>query len=300
MKATIAIFLIGWATALAADSIRSIGWREEKMAEIDRAANMDAPSRFKALEGIVRMGGTANMDSDTLAVWEKAREIVLATPGHGEFYQEPIAKMMAAVRAEPDQEKKRALYYDSELAPGKENYRTLGYDRRDAMWSLETLQYLPSFESVAALASFLSDPEGRDGTTIIGDRPGDQITRIAISCHAADLLDGIGIEKPPVIHNITSNWQRVDAWSDWWNEVKAGKRTYRFKGSPIEYGPDGPVAAQSVTRPAHDSVKASPSRNEAVEVAGGPKPQLIYWMVGGGSLLLLIGGWKFMSSRRQV
>jgi hypothetical protein len=40
----------------------------------------------------------------------------------------------------------------------------------------------------------------------------------------------------------------VDAWKQWWSEVKSGKRTYRFIGSPIEYGPDGPATKEQMER----------------------------------------------------
>jgi hypothetical protein len=40
----------------------------------------------------------------------------------------------------------------------------------------------------------------------------------------------------------------VDVWKQWWNEIKSGKRTYRFKGSPIEYGADGPATPEQIEK----------------------------------------------------
>jgi len=112
------------------------------------------------------------------------------------------------------------------------------------------------------------------------------------------MLDHIGIDKPPVVHSPTSPWESVDAWKDWWNEVKAGKRTYRFKGSPIEYGPDGPVAAQAVTRPERNSTKTTVPQPESAEIVQNSKPEKIYWIVGGSILLILIAGWRALAGRR--
>jgi len=292
------MFLIGWATALAADGIRPPGWKEERMAQIDAAAHAVPAARFELLKGLVGMGGNVKMDDDESAVWRRAQAEILSTPGHGQYYQEKMATLMATIRAQPDPEKKMALYANQE--EGFEDLPRLGYDIRDAIWSLQTLKYLPSAESVAALAHFLDDPEGRDGKTIVGTTSENGIESVSISCQVATMLDQIGIENPPKIYSPKTRWESVDAWKDWWNEVKAGKRTYRFKGSPIEYGPDGPVAAQTVTRPGHDSAKTGPLQSSSQEVIRTSDFAKTLWIIIGSALLLLIAGWKIFSSRRSI
>jgi hypothetical protein len=62
----------------------------------------------------------------------------------------------------------------------------------------------------------------------------------------------LGIANPPTDGAIPDrqgyfyDLDKVDAWKAWWNEVKAGKRTYRFIGSSVEYGPDGPIEKDKV------------------------------------------------------
>jgi hypothetical protein len=111
------------------------------------------------------------------------------------------------------------------------------------------LGLLPSSESVAVLGHFLNDPEGRNGTTLLGCPvyKGEGLEMTVNAKAAAIAIRKLGIENPPfstvgVRDNYSARDEEIDAWKDWWNEVKTGKRTYRFIGSDIDYGPDGPVA----------------------------------------------------------
>ncbi len=64
-------------------------------------------------------------------------------------------------------------------------------------------------------------------------------------------IHALGIEHPP-FRELRANPNggifggEVDAWKDWWNEVKEGRRTYRFMGSSIEYGSDGPASKELI------------------------------------------------------
>jgi len=266
------------------------------MAKIEAASKLDGKQRWEELRGYVGMGDYVRMDDDEAAVWQHAQEETMRTGGYGQYCQEKMVNLLDAVRSETNPDKKRAI--DSGIVSNFEDLPDLGYGRMEALEYLKALQYLPSAESVAALAYFLDDPEGRDGKTILGDIPEASIQSRSISGQVASMLDQIGIEKPPTANAPKSGWERVDAWKDWWNEVKAGKRTYRFKGSPIEYGPDGPVAAQAVMRPERNSTKTTATQPESAEIVQNSKPEKIYWMVGGSILLILIAGWRALAGRR--
>jgi len=295
MKSHILYILIAMAIFCLTGNARPADWRIQKLQEIDAAANLPPPERLEAIKIYVGIGNNPDRDQDQLDVWERARNLAFATPDYGKLYQEKMKILISTIRNEPDRNRKRAI---SDNSLEFEGALQLGYNRDDALDSLKALQYLPSAESVAALAYFLNDPEGRDGKTILGDIPEASIQSRSISGQVASMLDQIGIEKPPTANAPKSGWERVDAWKDWWNEVKAGKRTYRFKGSPIEYGPDGPVAAQSVTRPERNSTKATAPHPESAEIVQSSKPEKIYWIVGGSILLILIAGWRALGGRR--
>jgi hypothetical protein len=118
-----------------------------------------------------------------------------------------------------------------------------------------TLALLPSAETVAVLGRFLEDPQGRDGKTLLGSPMNgpdqDYSPRKTTAECAAIAIRKLGIEHPPARPPAIQNGQwappeEIDAWKDWWHEVKAGQRTYRFAGSPTEYGPDGPVSAEKL------------------------------------------------------
>jgi hypothetical protein len=92
---------------------------------------------------------------------------------------------------------------------------------------------------------------------------------LEVPCRRAyDAISHLGIENPPTGPSDRAgasypDLERIDAWKNWWNEVKTGKRTYRFIGSDIEYGPDGPIAAVQAQkhekRPASDEKGTAPN-----------------------------------------
>ncbi len=125
---------------------------------------------------------------------------------------------------------------------------------------------------------------------------------IPASANAAALsLANLGIEHPPVPY--IQRWslceyvkpEELNAWKAWWNEIKAGKRTYRFIGSNIDYGPDGPVArdkGQQIGPSRKGSAGSSPDQN--------PSP----WFKPLAGILAacafcLAAVWLFMRSRRK-
>ena len=114
------------------------------------------------------------------------------------------------------------------------------------------LSLLPSSETVAVLGHFLADPEGLDGRRLSGER------RFSADCAAfapnaqasAIALSKLGLINPPTHPKGDRDFYcegdkvEIDAWKNWWNDVKDGRRTYRFIGSGVEYGPEGPVSAK--------------------------------------------------------
>ena len=105
------------------------------------------------------------------------------------------------------------------------------------------------------LGHFLNDPESRDGRDLTGEViKFSDYQHYPPNCAAAYIaIANLGIEKPPGGEKpdrnaYDYNLAELDAWKNWWNQVKDGRRTYRFIGSPIEYGPDGPASVEVIQR----------------------------------------------------
>ncbi len=199
----------------------------------------------KLATGIVKTS-RHNMYSipEAAGVANRLRDTMLAIPGHAKYYEDKIASMRAEVLAnakKPDDEIERMRAYGS-IVLGYRDYE----DFRGKAFPV--LGMLPSSETVAVLGRFLNDPEGLDGISFLGESRGssDFLAAPANAEWAAISIRKLGIENPPFQtageqdHSLIYKGE-VDAWKVWWNEVEAGKRTYRFIGSTIDYGPDGPA-----------------------------------------------------------
>ncbi len=199
-----------------------------------------------ALHGTYRSEQTEDIRNE-------ATTLLLSIPGHAKYYQDKIEEMRAAVLADS----KIPL---EEIAKMQDRGQKINWEAEYLSYStasLRTLRWMPSAETVSVLGHFLNDPEGRDGKTLLGNNvvhPGDDFQkRPANAEQATESIRLLGIEHPP-FRNIDGRItdEEVDAWRDWWNEVKAGKRTYRFIGSKVEYGPDGPASMEVVQKAERD------------------------------------------------
>jgi hypothetical protein len=184
--------------------------------------------------------------------FEIAQAALLATPGHAQYYQGKIE----AMRAEALSNAKKT---DDELfemqANDQEVVNEWSYSSYCGTTAFPILAQMPSPETVAVLGHFLNDPEGRDGKKITG-RAVVRSTGASLTINAegaAKAIRNLGIDHPPFKAPVGREREglsegEVDAWKDWWNEVKDGKRTYRFIGSNIEYGPNGPASKEAIGR----------------------------------------------------
>jgi hypothetical protein len=181
---------------------------------------------------------------------------------------------------------------------------------------MRTLAFMPSSETVSVLGFYLNDPSGSDGKTLLGNpktKPGDDFTPEPSNANQAALaIRNLGIEKMPFKPSEQSQkgrWavdEEVAAWKDWWNEVKAGKRTYRFIGSDIEYGPDGPASPEQLQKIERNRLREmsgsagarlSRGKQEVVGTASSfSKPISIIAMIA-SCLLLAVGLLYFFSKR---
>jgi hypothetical protein len=228
------------------------------MNDLDEALhNTNEVEKIPALGEFIGIGryGPSSMDDEQRAIFDKARSALLAIPGHAKYYQDKIERTRAFTKhyyglSKEEQRKIQEQFRDQQQDISKE----INYDgvRGDAF---DILGLLPSPETVAVLGHYLEDSEGRDGKDLLGDpihTGSDAIPRPPNCGIAYFALGRLGIEQPPIpptdMEDRVLNQERVDVWKQWWSEIKAGKRTYRFKGSPIEYGADGPATPEQIEK----------------------------------------------------
>ncbi len=203
-------------------------------------------------------GNLNNATSEAKELYVAAQKLLLTNPDHADYYENKIEFLRAEVLANA---KKSEAEIGKMQDQGLEVVHRSDYERFCSMFAFPTLSLLPSAETVRVLGSYLNDPVGRDGKTLLGEprhTPGDDFEPYPCNAEMATAaIRHLGIEHPPFPTpqgraGKSMSDPEVDAWKDWWNQVKDGKRTYRFIGSPIEYGPDGPASSETIQKVQRD------------------------------------------------
>lgn len=294
---------------------RSVDWFDRRMKELELATKKESTSdRIAALGEFMSIGSHGAMDDQRRDVFQKAQSAILAIPGHAKYYQEKIEAMREEVLVNSKKSEAEITKIQDE---GVEIMDVWAYEAY-CVNAFRTLAHIPSSECVAVLGFYLNDPVGRDGKTLLGDKrsnPGDDFDPRAINSEGAAIaIRKLGIEHPPFklyddggLSRVRD--QEVDAWKDWWNEVKEGKRTYRFIGSPIEYGPDGPASIEVILRAQRNMKrdeersaghkKATPVSDPVTVVTRISKPSSITGLVA-ALALISAAVWYFLRGRRAI
>jgi hypothetical protein len=227
--------------------------------------------------------------------------MLLAMPGHAKYFgdrMEALRTQGKAGEALPDEEKWKLQSEGPWVGLGDyEDFRTEAF---------RILGLLPSPETVAVLGHFINDPEPYR-------RPvSDYMPPPANSTMAYQALANLGIEHPPTrgriprVGSYQFDDESVQAWRAWWDEVKSGKRTYRFAGSDVEYGPDGPASGEALARIAktrqRDGERLAGSRKppaaaESAAVAIGGAKSFPTGATLAACIVAAAAGWYFLKRR---
>jgi len=258
-------------------------WKQDLVLKIEKSKNLPLEESIPQLEMYIFKLNNQYKCGETNDLRISTSEFLTSIPGHAQYHQEKIENI-------------RSSYLN-----GSES--TLhGYNA--AIAALGDLKYVQSPESVAVLGHFLNNPEGREGKMLDGGLvDGEDFSWTPPCVMAAAVLSEIGIDKPPSRGPLlgATKWQQIDAWKDWWNEIAAGKRTYRFIGSPVEYGANGPVSAKDLSRRGHDLQSSPRPVNVGTqEITSPPESLGIGSKVAAGvALALLAAGSWFAYGRRK-
>ena len=227
-------------------------WKSKREATVVDLRRKPINERIPSLAEILRQLKTLGYREcpEKEAIIAQLENVILSTSGHAKYYQNKLESMRSEVLANLDKssdEIENMRLGGKIIEPGDYD------DFRQTVFPI--LGLLPSCETVSVLGHFLNDPESRDGRDLTGEViKFSDYQHYPPNCAAAYIaIANLGIEKPPGgvkpdRNAYDYNLDEVDAWKNWWNQVKDGKRTYRFIGSPIEYGPDGPASVEVIHR----------------------------------------------------
>ena len=194
------------------------------------------------------------MDEEQSVVFSRAQTALVAIPGHATYWESQIneTRKLVLEHSRLTKEEKYELMDNG-------THRNLGHYEEIRRQAFESLALMPSPEAVGVLGRFTNDPEGLDGKDMLGNIRGSE-DEIPYACNARAACMGLAtlpIENPPVSPDeiwVVRGWGwavpdgDLAKWKAWWNRIASGRATYRFKGDPTEYGPDGPATPEMLER----------------------------------------------------
>jgi hypothetical protein len=230
-------FMLGWAlfmstayfSAYGADS----GWEEYQLTRIEAIGN---PPSSEEILLLATLSANEPTDPHVKAVKEKAWQRLSSLPD----FPDQIIKSIHAERAK----------WKARGWPGE-------YDRV-RFGAIEAMQKLEHPGIVRILGELLWDTE----RTVGEFEAGPPSNAIYASRSLAEMVEHPPVQRPPDIYREGD----LETWQLWYEQVRAGTRTFRFKGNPQEYNLLGP--ASGAVTPA--SAKTSPSSAAATPETKGP------------------------------
>ncbi len=218
-------------------------WFAERRAMIVRAKEFSDSQTVEDLSRIVRGVGSnlENASEEGRLLYLEAQSMLLAIPGHAEYFRDRILE----ARSRLDQA--------SEVGEKAAARSAMGYAQNEGFGAL---RHLPSVETVRVLGEFLNDDRGR---TVLPANPTYDEKEEAkqerpSSVGAAAALQALPLTFKPVkqVSEYSFPYENVHPWQLWYEQVKAGKRTFRFEGDPQEYDLNGPASKDKLAAIAKD------------------------------------------------
>lgn len=238
-------------SVVAPSAARPPEWLEERMEEIAMIESLPTDQKFEILRPLVRIGvkrDHLDFDDEQRQVFLAAQSALLSIPGHAKWFGDRIRQMT-----------------DDQIA-GRPN----SHHPNQRGWDFQVLGLLPSPESVGVLGELLFD-ERNPYKGIPSDAPWSPN-----SANAAYALSGMNIVGRPARGDLRRDPADVRAWQLWFEQVRAGTRTFSFEGDPTIYSLSGPV--DRALDPG-DVRPRSGAPSPAADPEGSPGPTKAPWIV---------------------
>ena len=210
-------------------------------------------------------------------VYPKLRARLLSNPGHGKYFRGRIIY-------------KRQRMEKAWLAGTPDFGRILNEMTAEERKGFKILQNLPSVETVEALGEFLSHELGE----VVPTETEMELGLIPNSRLAVSALSRLGIANPPtppMVHSGNVD-EGLEACRVWYQQVKDGRRTFRFIGDPVDYDLRGPSKRGAVAPLVRNDKRASNGvktlKAEGAETATSEQPIMLYMIV---AITALVGAY---------
>lgn len=219
-------------------------WRKDIVNSDQLPANERIDLLSKALDKISRF--SIYQVGERIEIYDMARYKMASIPDHAKYFTDPIeesyrlnAKRVRLFESQPEW---KAAGENAKLTDegslGMFNLISGMWGDYDEIYSknLGMLGHIPSTESVRALGRYLrkrDEPDIEIHPPYTGELAVESLTEL--------ISDG------PIQTELVSV-DDVPKWQKWFDEVKAGRRTFRFVGSDVNYTLDGPADAATLKR----------------------------------------------------
>lgn len=269
---------------------------------LEKSEAMNAQDKIDCLSlGLRNMGyrkTLSNHGAEVERMYQLIQATLLAIPGHAEYYRDDINKARAKFE--------EALKGGDETLIGE----TRQYLAGKLLFDFPTLDHLPSVETVRVLGEFLSDERGyvkmpehptlEDLTTDVSGSP--------VFRRAAASLGKLPIVNKPIPASTQFRTpDDVRPWKQWYEQIKAGNRTFRFEGDATEYDLNGPASKDTLVRIERDRMrdaerlagrrKASPDTGFVSQALNLSKPSSIAGLLAAAGLCAA-ALWYFLTGER--
>jgi len=250
--------------------------------EINDQTHRDPKEAIPKLEEwVYKLSLEPHMEKDDRPVFRASQRAMISIPGHAEYYRNKIRADL------------KMLHGSSEEALGIAG----SFEDRQIQF-FQMLALLPSPETVAVLGEFLNE---EDEDSILKN----------IGGSVASNYDPVFVPTPNSHRAVQALWKLIDnplapyrgvlnpkidipEWILWYNQVKAGTLTIRFKGDPQEYSLTGPVRGAKNPDISSDTIRPQ-VRDESLPESGKSSSSIpTSWIAGGIAALLAIVGWFFV------
>jgi len=257
-----------------------------------QAFSLPREDAFKKLAEGIRKTSREDIYSidGTNEVHQELLKVLIGIHGHAEYSRDRVLAAQAAHRDDVTSNEAGSKYND---------YLT----ERGVL--ITTLSQLPSVETVNVLGEFLSDewihPESSSWP--VDERIG-PMSIVAVRTFSKLPL----ANKPADTRYDHEAKEHLQSWKLWYEQIKAGTRTFRFEGDPQEYDLNGPASAEKLRK-----IEQSRIRDEKratglgkTELKGSETTkgdELIGFPVAGlvsGLLVCAAAAWYFVRRKKNV
>ncbi len=215
---------------------------------------------------------------------ERAVEAICKIPGHAKYFADEIESLRKSEEIKP---RTQQVYYD----------------RWREWYLVDTLRHLPSPETVFVLGHYLYDERDHP--------PENNGMWLPENAYLASItLSEIGIRNAPVTTRPGDELYKeaLKKNREWYEQVKAGKIAFSFKGQNVEYRfkPDGTWETLPISNPPDDAVRPAklnpkPAPEKAPEQGiQHSKPEDVpnWWpWLWIPALAILAAGWRLLNRR---